>query len=312
MHVACEIASLSIRNTSFAHFTSNDCGSLRSAAMAWNPTQIDYAPNVFINEVTFPHSERAAYFDFSSSCGRMSSCDGRDLIVIHDEDGSATDAPGVVMVENPALSRCTFEANWNAFICEGYNLVQSLFENLNSDRVSRRIGPLRASRLGDNPRNSFSRGPFDDICTCLTLREYFYLFCVSDVLLSSYKPKRVKSLFSELEEHSGLAIFTESEFSHIPSARTSREVSWSLRGFVHLMLCDRVLGFIQSPQCTVEANWNTLKSQLSKMEIHQSAKCRKPTKRQSGLSTRRYPVKYLHFSQATGSERFEAKSVPKA
>ena len=71
------------------------------------------------------------------------------------------------MSDNPtiAVSECVTESDWNAFVCENYTLVQALFENLNADRVSRRIGPLRVSRGGDDPRESFSRGPFDDLCT---------------------------------------------------------------------------------------------------------------------------------------------------
>jgi hypothetical protein len=84
-------ASMHISDTIFSGFNLSDCG-LRSFAVSWNPTQIDFSPEVFFTRVQFSNSPKSSWFYFPS-CSE-GSCDGRQFIIIHDEDGSVTGTSG--------------------------------------------------------------------------------------------------------------------------------------------------------------------------------------------------------------------------
>ena len=171
--------------TTFAYWNASDCG-LTSAAVAWNPSQIDHTPIVNMRGITWTNADVNAHFlikttDASASC--VGSCDGRDQIGIRDEDGSAlgiamSGTLGHTLVsDNPLVTgstpSCQYQSSWGAFACANTVFRRLIFESEDIDRGTRRIGPLLINRQTFTNLSYFSVGPIDDECP---IRDHFSWF----------------------------------------------------------------------------------------------------------------------------------------
>ena len=166
-----------VSTTTFAYWNASDCG-LTSAAVAWNPTQLDHTPIMNFRTTTWTSAEIDSRFSLESTstsgdCG--SYCDGRDQIGMRDEDGSTLDivlaagSPGHTLVSNnpPVVGQsqqCQYITGWNAYACRDTVFRRMIFESEDIDRGSRRIGPVLINRQTTTNYSYFSVGPMDDEC----------------------------------------------------------------------------------------------------------------------------------------------------
>ena len=166
-----------VSTTTFAYWNASDCG-LTSAAVAWNPSQVDHTPIINMRSITWTNTDVNAHFlikttDASASC--EGSCDGRDQIGIRDEDGTALGiamtAGGVgntLVSNNPLVTgstpACEFQSSWGAYACVNTVLRRMVFESEDIDRGTRRIGPVAINRQTFTNLSYFAVGPIDDEC----------------------------------------------------------------------------------------------------------------------------------------------------
>ena len=166
-----------VSTTTFAYWNASDCG-LTSAAVAWNPTQLDHTPVINFRTTTWTSAEVSSRFSLESTsvsgdCG--SYCDGRDQIGMRDEDGTTLDivltagSPGHTLVSNnpPVVGgpqECEYISGWNAYACHDTVFRRMIFESEDIDRGTRRIGPVLINRQTSTNYSYFSVGPMDDEC----------------------------------------------------------------------------------------------------------------------------------------------------
>ena len=169
---------LYVTNTVFGYFQAQDCG-LQSVAVALNPTQIEYTPQLFFSGITWTAANVSARLSlgltpqFSSTC--QVSCDSLNFIMLTDLDGSLypeSGSRGGVMVsqEDPTLAysypTCVEQSEFGGIYCPGHSFYGAMLENKDLDRGSRFVGPIVVTKYSDNPdnRTTFSHGPYNDEC----------------------------------------------------------------------------------------------------------------------------------------------------
>ena len=80
-------------NTVFAHFQSTDCGK-NSAAVAINPSQVDFFPPMTFAGISYVEVDEAAKFALArtdrTAAECQGACDSYDYTIISDADGSIT------------------------------------------------------------------------------------------------------------------------------------------------------------------------------------------------------------------------------
>jgi hypothetical protein len=86
-----------VRDSVFAFFNSTDCGQI-SAAVAINPSQVDFFPPMTFSGIDYAEVQEEAKFFLGRSAATASecreACDSYDFAVITDEDGSVTGTAG--------------------------------------------------------------------------------------------------------------------------------------------------------------------------------------------------------------------------
>eukprot|EP00049_Salpingoeca_infusionum_P016727 m.345219 g.345219 ORF g.345219 m.345219 type:complete len:3928 (+) comp16139_c0_seq5:247-12030(+) len=172
--------SMVVEDVTFGHFTLDDCG-YKSVALSPNPTQRNYVPEMFFEDITWSNMFKNASMYLSNkrrtSAACRVNCDALQALVAHDVDGSLTQSGRansvLVSAANPALadgaSRCLSEPDFGAIHCWNMPLRQATFENIDRDRGGRHIGPVKLERLDAATqqvveRTTFSHGPYDDGC----------------------------------------------------------------------------------------------------------------------------------------------------
>ena len=188
-----QAAQFFLTRVAFAGFAGDgDCGGAQaSAAIAWNPTQVDMAVPIVATGLSWLGVAPAARFMFAPSaltdarCAAGKGCDGQNLFLLNDVDGSTTGTPAsTVLGPNPALaSPSPACAPWpatgglGAFFCAGLTFRAASLLNMDGDVGMRRLGSLEVTRqIGVAPggaslnRSSMSMGLVDDGCP---MRFYF-------------------------------------------------------------------------------------------------------------------------------------------
>lgn len=167
---------LYVTKTRFAYFAHTECGDYRSVAIAHNPSQDDFTPPITVSGLSWYESSRDArvwvgYTEGLTASKCATYCDGLHAIVITDVDGtlmgSSDAAGGSVIASVPTLARnapdCVPNTAWGGYECPNMPLRAVTFENVDSDRGSRKLGPVDLIRLADN-RTYGAQGPVDDHC----------------------------------------------------------------------------------------------------------------------------------------------------
>uniref|UniRef100_A0A7S3XP84 G8 domain-containing protein n=1 Tax=Heterosigma akashiwo TaxID=2829 RepID=A0A7S3XP84_HETAK len=159
----------------------SDCD-MNSVAIINNPSQIDYTPAFHANGITWIETPEDGKFllnlkneftDFYEVM-QLTYSDGIDMIVFYDEDGTLLgNGAGSTLTTNLLLAAgdpyCSNQADWGAYKCNPntINLRPGVFESLDTDRASRRIGPVKITPLnGVNENKTYwSAGPIDEMCS---------------------------------------------------------------------------------------------------------------------------------------------------
>ena len=95
-----------VRNTTFAFFNSTECGQT-SAAVAINPSQVDFFPPMSFSGIRYHTVEESSRFALGRSATTAvectgAACDSYDFTIISDDDGSVTGLAG----RYAACARC--------------------------------------------------------------------------------------------------------------------------------------------------------------------------------------------------------------
>lgn len=151
---------MNIRDTVFAYFSASDCN-LKSAALAWNPTQLDYTPAITLSRITWDTTVADdARFQLGPqrtnwrTC-TVGKCDGRDQLVITDTDGSTIGSAGGSILSNYSTgydSTCQLRGSWSAVVCPGLYYRQLIYRNLDVP-AGRFLGVIQVSRTTANLTN---------------------------------------------------------------------------------------------------------------------------------------------------------------
>ncbi len=170
--------------TTFAYFAGTECAQ-RSTAIAWNPTQRDFAPPISMSTIGWREVAADAKFDFRYHADIAdpiceSGCDGLNQLTVSDLDGTVTGqalaASGVlnrahtvlathgISLANPGTA-CVEASSQGILVCPDTRYRELVVENMDEDRMMRKVGPLKTMHLATSEnRTDVSWGPVDDSC----------------------------------------------------------------------------------------------------------------------------------------------------
>lgn len=144
-----------VTNTTFAYFTSSECGQ-RSTAVILNPSNPDYSPEITFQGISYVDVDYSARFYLGiipTSDGHCTvSCDSYDNARVADVDGSVTGvANSTIIGENAPLAFpspiCNGIAEWGAIQCTGITMRSVTFSVISTDPNARNLGPIQVMRL---------------------------------------------------------------------------------------------------------------------------------------------------------------------
>ena len=174
-------ATFTVSSTTFGFFgnaSASLCGK-KSIAMTVNPSQPEFTPEVVLSGLTFSNSPATgaatsrgwfSRLDVTTpGCSEL--CDALQHLLVRDTDGSTFGAVGTLISDvNPALSEptstCSTISAVGGIFCTAASLPlrAAMFQNLDLDRGSRLLGPVRITKSLNQNRTTLSRGPLDDNC----------------------------------------------------------------------------------------------------------------------------------------------------
>eukprot|EP00638_Chattonella_subsalsa_P015791 CAMPEP_0117829880 /NCGR_PEP_ID=MMETSP0949-20121206/8130_1 /TAXON_ID=44440 /ORGANISM="Chattonella subsalsa, Strain CCMP2191" /LENGTH=3868 /DNA_ID=CAMNT_0005670717 /DNA_START=230 /DNA_END=11837 /DNA_ORIENTATION=- len=155
----------------------SDCG-MDSHALINNPSQTDFTPPIFMSGISWQNMADKGKFLLNHKNAHTQSMlglqynDGIDMIVVQDLDGTALNSvAGGFFTTNLLLAAeypyCEGVPEWGGYWCDNsMTLRAAMFESLDSDRGSRRIGPVKITRENGVAANRtyWTAGPIDEMC----------------------------------------------------------------------------------------------------------------------------------------------------
>ncbi len=148
-------ADLFVEDTVFAHFAATECGQ-RSAAVAMNPSQVDFHPPMSFSGITYVEVEEAAKFVLgrtATTAGECrGTCDSYAFTMVADVDGSISGTPGsTVLGENAPLAlsspTCASKLEWGGFVCTGVTFRAISVQPRVFTTSKKALGPVRITRF---------------------------------------------------------------------------------------------------------------------------------------------------------------------